>query len=375
VQTADYSLDAVVIGAGVIGLAIGRALAQCKVDTLVLERSGIIGGETSSRSSEVIHAGIYYPPESLKARSCLRGRDLLYDYLHSRNLPYARCGKLIVATDAAEESRLVAIANRARQCGVNNLQVLSAQDVSSLEPEVRPGPALFSPSTGIFDSHQYMLALQGDLEAAGGVIALESPVTGGHLDATGGHLVSIGGREPTTVRCRILVNAAGLWSRDVCLRLTGAVDRLRVPQQYFASGHYYSYVGPAPFSHLIYPIPTAGGLGIHATLDLAGQVRFGPDVRWVESWNYTFDDSARAAFCAAIRNYFPALQSARLQPGYTGIRPKVVGPGVADGDFMVLGEKEHGIKGFFSLHGIESPGLTASLAIAESLADEVLRAS
>ncbi len=371
-HTADYVLDAVVVGAGVIGLAIGRALALAGLDTVVLERAGAIGSETSSRSSEVIHAGIYYPSGSLKARYCVRGRELLYDYLRSRAILYDRCGKLIVAADSQGERRLATIAARARQCGVHDLRMLSPQEVGALEPAVAPGPALFSPSTGIFDSHQYMLSLQGDLEAAGGVVALASPLLDGHLATTGGHSVRVGGREPTTLRCRVLVNAAGLWSRQVCLQLTGAVSKLRVPQQYFASGHYYSYSGAAPFSHLIYPLPTAGGLGVHATRDLGGQVRFGPDVRWIKEVDYAFDDSARVAFSAAIRRYFPALEFDRLQPAYIGIRPKIVGSGAADGDFLIMGQKMHGVPGFVSLHGIESPGLTASLAIAEAVVDEAL---
>lgn len=364
----DYTIDAVVVGAGVVGLAVGRALALKGLETIVLEQATCIGSETSSRNSEVIHAGIYYPPGSLKAKYCVRGKELLYDYLQSRNIPHALCGKLLVAQHSDEGSRLTDIAARARQCGVNDLLALSPTEVNKLEPLVRPGAGLFSPSTGIFDSHQFMLSLQGDLEAAGGIVVLSSPVSGGNLSRQGKHTVISGLQNQTSLSCRILVNATGLWARDTWLCLAGATEAGLVPEQFFAKGHYYSYSGKAPFSHLVYPLPESGGLGVHATLDLADQVRFGPDVRWTKQRDYAFDDSAREEFVHAIHKYFPTLEPDRLLPAYTGIRPKVAAPGVADGDFMILTEKEHGIPGYVSLHGIESPGLTASLAIAEDVA-------
>ena len=370
----DNTIDAVVIGAGVVGLAVGRALALKGLETIVLEQATCIGSETSSRNSEVIHAGIYYPPGSLKAKYCVRGKALLYQYLQSRNIPHARCGKLLVAQHSEKSSRLTDIATRAKQCGVNDLQVMSPTEVTQLEPLVRPGAGLFSPSTGIFDSHQFMLSLQGDLESAGGIVALSCPVSGGTLSRQGKHTVISGLETETSLGCRILINATGLWARDTWLRLAGATAASLVPEQYYAKGHYYSYSGKAPFSHLVYPLPESGGLGVHATLDLAGQVRFGPDVRWTEHRDYAFDDSDRDKFVEAIHKYFPTLAADRLQPAYTGIRPKVAAPGATDGDFMILTEKEHGIPGYVSLHGIESPGLTASLAIADDVAAHALGA-
>ena len=367
----DYDIEAVVVGAGVIGLAVGRELALQGLETVVLERSAGIGSETSSRNSEVIHAGIYYPPGSLKARYCVQGRELLYQYLESRKIPHSRCGKLLVATDNPDLSQLETIAARARQNGVNDLRVLSTGEISELEPQVHGLAGLFSPSTGILDSHQFMLSLQGDFESAGGVVALASRVSSGSLGWQGKHTVVCDGEHPVRLRCRVLINATGLWARDTWLRLGGAKSSDIVPPQYFAKGHYYAYSGAPPFSHLVYPLPTSGGLGVHATPDLAGQIRFGPDVRWTTGVHYDFDDSAREDFLLSIRKYFPGLEAERLQPAYTGIRPKVVGPGTADGDFMILTDRDHGIGGYVSLHGIESPGLTASLAIAKAIAATV----
>lgn len=364
----DYDIEVVVIGAGVIGLAVGRALALRGRETVVLERAPRIGSETSSRSSEVVHAGIYYQPGSLKARYCLRGRKLLYQYLQARGIPYLRCGKLLVATDTCDQNRLGAIAAIAKKNGVNDLQFLSTEEVSELEPSVKSQAGLFSPSTGIFDSHQFMLSLQGDFEAAGGVVALASRVLGGALCRQGKHRVVCEGEPPVQLSCRVLINATGLWARDTWLRLAGTGRSDLVPPQYFAKGHYYTYSGKAPFAHLIYPLPEPGGLGVHATPDLGGQIRFGPDVQWIPEVNYNFDNSVREGFTLAIRKYFPNLETTRLHPAYTGIRPKVVGPGTVDGDFMIFTEREHGISGYASLHGIESPGLTASLAIADDIA-------
>ncbi|WP_347136708.1 NAD(P)/FAD-dependent oxidoreductase [Parahaliea mediterranea] len=363
--------NAVVIGAGVIGLAIGRALAQRGLETVVLEKAGTIGSETSSRNSEVIHAGLYYPPGSAKARYCTRGKKLLYDYLQSHGIPYRRCGKIIVAADSADCPRLDAIAERARRNGVDDLRELSRDDIRQLESSIEAAAGLLSPSTGILDSHQFLLSLQGELEAAGGIVALATPALAGTLGAKGQHSVSCGGSAPTTVTCKALVNATGLWARETWVRLDGGEASAMPPDQFFAKGHYYAYSGKAPFSQLIYPLPTAGGLGIHATLDMAGQVRFGPDVHWVDGIDYTFDEGGKAGFIAAIRRYFPGLVTSRLTPAYTGIRPKVVGPGSADADFAILAEPQHGIPGFVSLHGIESPGLTASLAIAEDVATAI----
>ena len=363
----DFRTDAVVIGAGVVGLAIARALARKGLETIVLERAPYIGSETSGRNSEVIHAGIYYPPESMKARLCVRGKTLLYDYLAQRNLPHARCGKLIVAASVEEHARLDAIAERARNCGVTDLVYTTADDIAAMEPSVRGHVGLFSPSTGIVDSHQLMVSLQGDFEAAGGVIAFSAPVESGQLARSGDHLVVTGGDTPTRLCCGVLVNASGLFARDTWLALAGSGKTEGIPAQYYAKGHYYSYCAKAPFQHLIYPLPGEGGLGVHATLDMAAQVRFGPDVRWVDRVDYTFDDSVKHDFARAVRTYYPELDVDKLRPGYTGIRPKVVGRGEPDGDFAIVTEQAHGFSGFVSLHGIESPGLTACLAIAEKV--------
>jgi L-2-hydroxyglutarate oxidase LhgO len=370
-KSMNYSVDAAVVGAGVVGLAIGRALALQGMETLVLEQATCIGSETSSRNSEVIHAGIYYPQGSLKAQYCVRGKELLYDYLKSRNIPHSRCGKLLVAQHASKVDRLADIEARAKRCGVDDLVTLSRVEIQRLEPLVESEAGLFSPSTGIFDSHQFMLSLQADLEAAGGLVVLSNPVTGGKLGRRGKHTVVSGKENQTSLKCGVLINASGLSARDTWLKLAGKNGADLIPGQYFAKGHYYSYSGRAPFSHLVYPLPESGGLGIHATLDLSGQVRFGPDVRWTKRRDYDFDDSAREEFIRSICKYFPTLESDRLQPAYTGIRSKVVAPGAADGDFMILTEKEHGISGYVSLHGIESPGLTASMAIAEDIVSSI----
>lgn len=357
--------EAVVIGAGVVGLAVARALAQAGLETVLIERGVRIGEETSSRNSGVIHAGIYYPPGSVKALTCVRGRQLLYEFLASRQVPHRRCGKLVVARTAGERRALESIRERAARCGVDDLELIDGAAIRELEPQVEGECALLSPSTGVVDQHQLMLALQGDFEAAGGVLALASPVEAGEVSIDRPHRIRVGGDTPAEISCRVLVNATGLHARRTWDTLVDGGARQVAPAQFYARGHYYSYAGAAPFSRLVYPLPEPGGLGVHATLDLGGQVRFGPDVRWVSEIDYRFDDSGREAFVTAIRRYFPGLEPDRLQPGYTGIRPKVVGPGEAAGDFVLLCERQHGIPGFLSLHGIESPGLTACLAIAE----------
>lgn len=356
----DYEVEAVVVGAGVVGLATARALAMRGLETVVLEQAALIGSETSSRNSEVIHAGIYYPPGSAKARLCVAGKTLLYEYLAQHQLDHARCGKLIVATADDERPALATIAERAVQAGVTDLEAVDAAQIGELEPQVRGVAGLLSPSTGIIDSHQYMTQLQADLEAHGGIVALNTRLCAARFEE-GGHLLQLDD-ESGRLRCRYLVNAAGLYAREVLLGTLGAHPA--VPEQHYAIGHYYSYAGAPPFERLVYPTPVAGGLGVHATLDLAGQVRFGPDVRWRDGIDYTFDDGERATFAEAIRRYYPGLQSERLQPGYTGIRPKLARDG--DTDFKMLGTAQHGRERLLSLHGIESPGLTASLAIAQA---------
>lgn len=364
--------DAVVIGAGVVGLATARALAMRGREVIVLERGDAIGAETSSRNSGVIHAGIYYPPGSLKARLCIEGRALLYAYAQDRDVPHARCGKLVVGSHA-EGATLDAIRARAERCGVTDLEMLDAASLRALEPAVQADTGLFSPSTGIVDSHALMLALKADLEAAGGTVALRSPVEGGAFGYGGDpHVVRVGGADPAELHCRILINAAGLHAQAVWCALAAPDVAALAPRQFLAKGHYYAYSGTSPFTRLVYPVPEPGGLGIHATVDLGGQLHFGPDVRWTEHIDYTFDDSARGRFLHAIARYFPGVDPLRLQPDYSGIRPKISGPGEPAADFVVLDGAEHGMRGVCSLHGIESPGLTASLALAEHVAGTVL---
>jgi L-2-hydroxyglutarate oxidase LhgO len=354
------SADVVVIGAGVVGLACALELARRGREVLVLERHRQIGTETSSRNSEVIHAGIYYPDGSAKARLCVRGKALLYRFCDVYGVPHRRCGKVIVATDDAQLATLRAYQQHAERNGVGHLPWLSAADVAALEPAVEAVAGVLSESTGIIDSHAYMVALQGGLEAAGGLVALGTEVTRLERDGAGVRVCT----PELTLRARAVVNAAGLAAPTIAAWLTAAA-----PRPYYAIGHYYAYAGPAPFSRLVYPVAEAGGLGVHVTLDLGGQVRFGPDVTWLDAIDYTFDDSRRPAFEAAIRRYFPALEAHRLHPGYTGIRPKISGPMEPAADFRIDGPAAHGIDGLVNLLGIESPGLTASLAIAEEVAD------
>ena len=360
-------VEAVVIGAGVIGLAAARALVLAGHEVIVLERAYTIGFETSSRNSEVIHGGLYYPKGSLKARSCVEGRERLYAYCQEHGVPHARLDKLIVATGEEEIPGVEQIAAAARANGVGDLEWLSASQARRLEPELHCVTALLSPSTGIIDSHALMLAYQGEAEAAGAVVAFRTPVEGGRVRADGFEL-SVGGDEPTTLRCRYLVNAAGLYAPAVAHSIDG-VPRESIPPAYFCRGVYFTLSGRTPFRRLIYPVPVPGGLGVHITLDLAGQARFGPDVEWIPSVDYAVDPRRGDKFYAAVRRYWPGLRDDALQPGYAGIRPKISGPAEPAADFVVQGPETHGIPGLVNLYGIESPGLTASLP----LADEVLR--
>ena len=362
-----HRVDCIVIGAGVIGLAVGRRLALAGLDTLVLEREAAHGTQTSSRNSEVIHAGIYYPPGSLKGRLCVQGREQLYRYCGLRGVPHRRCGKLVVATQDAERATLQRYLDTARGNVVTDLEWRTPAQVSQLEPAVRCAAALWSPSTGIIDSHALMQALLGDLEANGGVLACRAEVTGVQLES-GRHRVTVVQDGGTTeLAARIVVNSAGLGAQDVARRMAG-LDPATIPPRHLAKGHYFTLHGRAPFHHLVYPVAGNAGLGIHVTLDLAGQVRFGPDVEWVERIDYTPDAARRAAFATAIRRYYPQLDESRLQPGYTGIRPKLSGPDEPAADFLIQGPRAHGWPGVVNLYGIESPGLTACLAIADEVA-------
>lgn len=357
-----------VAGAGAVGLAVARALARRGREVVVLEAEPAIGQHASSRNSEVIHAGIYYPPGSLKARTCVAGRELLYEFCRAHAVPHARTGKLVVATGEREHPRLRELLATGRANGVADLRLLPPPAVAALEPAVRCSLGLLSPSSGIIDSHAFLLALQAGLEQAGGLVLTRHPVAGGRIGA-GGIRLHIGGEIGFEVTCRTLVNAAGLGAWDLCRGLAG-FPREAIPERHLAIGHYYALRGAAPFSRLVYPLPAAGGLGIHVTLDLAGAARFGPDVRWIDAPSYAFDDSRRAAFVEAIRAYYPALEPERLQPAYTGIRPKLAGPGKS-GDFLVQTAADHGQAGLVNLFGIESPGLTAALALAERVAGRI----
>jgi L-2-hydroxyglutarate oxidase LhgO len=356
-------VDCVVIGAGVVGLAVARALALAGREVIMLEAAGAIGTETSSRNSEVIHAGIYYPPGSAKAAMCVRGRQLLYRYCEEHGVAHRRCGKLIVATSAEQIAALHRIQTHAAANGVTDLRLLGADEARAMEPALRCVAALHSPSTGIIDSHGLMLACQGEAEAGGAMLALRSPVKGGDIE-DGGIVLDVGGAEPMRICARCVVNSAGLMAQRVAASLRG-FPPAKVPPCHYAKGNYYSLAARSPFTRLIYPVPEAAGLGVHLTLDLAGQTRFGPDVEWIEEIDYDVDLRRADGFYRAIRDYWPGLRDGQLAPGYAGIRPKLDGPGKPASDFLIQGPAEHGVQGLVNLFGIESPGLTASLALAE----------
>jgi len=364
-------VDALVIGAGVVGLATARALARAGLETIVLERADAIGTGTSSRNSEVIHAGLYYAADSLKARLCVQGRTQLYAFCRSRGVAHRRCGKLVVATSSDQHAALEATRAKAAASGVE-LRWLTAAEAGALEPALRCTAALLSLETGIVDSHGLMLALQGDLEAAGGAVALRSPVLALQCGPQG-HVVQVGGEAPMEIGAGIVVNAAGLWAPGLASATQGLASG-HVPPGRHAKGNYFALAGRAPFTRLIYPVPEQAGLGVHLTLDLAGQARFGPDVEWLppgspDEIDYRVDPARADGFYAEIRRYWPQLRDGALQPAYSGVRPKLGGPGSASADFVVQGPEVHGLAGLVNLFGIESPGLTSCLA----LADEVLR--
>ena len=362
-------LDTVVIGAGVVGLAAARALALAGREVFVLEAEKTFGAHTSSRNSEVVHAGIYYEPGSLKATLCVAGKQQLYDYCERNEVPHARPGKLLVATRDEELPRLEQLRALALANGVDDLSWLSAEDVRACEPAVRAVRALFSPSTGIVDSHALMAALKRDAVSHGAHVIASAEVLGGRV-VDDGFVIQIGGKHAATVHCRALVNSAGLRAPTVSRSILG-VPAASIPGEYFAKGHYFILHGTNPFHHLVYPVPANGGLGVHVTLDLAGRARFGPDVDWIDGIDYSFDKTRAASFYDAIRAYYPALPDGSLAPGYTGIRPKLGPPGTFH-DFIIQGLEQSGVPGFCALYGIESPGLTASLAIAERVRDALI---
>jgi L-2-hydroxyglutarate oxidase LhgO len=359
-------IQCVVIGAGVVGLALGRELAMAGQEVAILEAEDHPGTGTSSRNSEVIHAGMYYPAGSLKARLCVAGNRSLYDYCRERKVGHRRCGKLIVASGPGQLDALDQLQARAAANGTEPLRRLSRAEAVALEPRLQCVGALLSPSTGILDSHGLMQALLRDAEDAGAAVVFRSPVLGGAPGGDGLDL-DLGGAEATRVRAGRVFNCAGLQAAEVARAIRGLAPAA-VPPVYLAKGNYYSLAGPAPFSRLVYPVPEAAGLGVHLTLDLAGQARFGPDVEWVDRIDYQVDPARADSFYAAIRRYWPELPDGALQPAYSGIRPKLQGPGDPVRDFLIQGEDQHGIRGLWNLLGIESPGLTACLALARLVA-------
>lgn len=363
-------VECIVIGAGVVGLAIARHLALAGHEVVVIEAAEGIGTVTSSRNSEVIHAGIYYRAGSSMAHMCVAGKQALYAYCKDHGIPHRNCGKLIVATSASETDLLRGIRAHAEANGVNDLQPLSGAEARQLEPALSCEAALLSPSTGIIDSHALMLALRGDAESAGAAFAFHAPFLRARA-RTSGFEIAIGGATPIELSCRLLINSAGLNATTIAHNIEGMPGRL-IPPAYLAKGNYFSCSARSPFSRLIYPVPEPGGLGVHLTLDLAGQARFGPDVQWIDTIDYTVDPARAERFYPAIRRYWPSLPDGALMPSYAGIRPKIVPPAIAVQDFNIQGPREHGVSGLINLFGIESPGLTSCLAIAGHVADLAL---
>lgn len=356
------NVDTVVIGAGVVGLAVGRALALDGRDVVVVEKNARIGEETSARNSEVIHAGIYYPTGSLKARLCVRGKAMLYAYCAEKGIGVGGCGKLVVAVDDGQLERLRALERQGRSNGVHDLAWLDGSALAEIEPEVSGAAALLSPSTGIIDVHAFMLALEGDIERAGGMVVTQAELERGTLEPDGIRLDIASGASTSELKARAVVNAGGLHAATVAQRLAAGAE---VPTIRYAKGNYFAYRGANPFRHLIYPLPVAGGLGVHATLDLAGKLRFGPDVEWIDAIDYGVDTTRAEAFYESIRRYWPGVVRAALEPSYAGVRPKLGGPGEPPQDFRITRAATTGRAALVHLLGIESPGLTASLAIGE----------
>jgi L-2-hydroxyglutarate oxidase LhgO len=362
-------VQALIVGAGVIGLAAARALARAGHEVVVIDAAEGIGTITSSRNSEVIHAGLYYPPGSLKATLCIRGKARLYDYCAERGIAHRRCGKLVVAGSDDELPALVALHDKARANGAGDVRLIDAAEARTMEPALRATRALWSPSTGIVDSHALMLALQGDAEDAGAMFAFHSPFLAARVTPKGFD-AEVGGAQPMRLEARIVVNAAGLGASRVARCIEGLEPR-HVPHTRACKGSYFALAGRAPFGRLIYPVPHKDGLGVHYTIDLAGQGRFGPDVQWLPEGtepDYRVDPARGDAFYEAIRRYWPALRDGALMPAYSGMRPKIAAPESPAADFAIQGPADHGVAGLVNLFGIESPGLTAALAIGEEVA-------
>lgn len=363
----DKPIDVIVIGAGVVGLAIARRFAMAGNDVLIVERGAAFGMETSARNSEVMHAGIYYVPGSLKATLCLRGRDLLQAFCDAHSVPYRQCGKLIVATNAAQAGELDAIRANAAACGMDRLEWRDRAAVAAMEPDIVCDTALFSPFTGILDSHAYMLALLGEAEAHGAHLVCNTEVTR-ITRAPEGWALHIAGEDGPVATARTVINSAGLGAVALANRIEG-LPASAIPLLRYAKGCYFSYGGRTRFRHLVYPVPEPGGLGTHLTLDLAGQARFGPDVTWIDAVDYDVPESRRDTFARAVHQFWPGADPALLLPAYAGVRPKLSGPGEPAADFSISGPAAHGVAGLINLFGIESPGLTASLALAEHVFD------
>lgn len=360
------TLDCAVIGAGVVGLAIARKLAQSGRDVVLLEAEDAFGTHTSARNSEVMHAGIYYASGSMKARLCVPGRKALYDYCAEHNVNHQRIGKVIVACDDSEIAALKKYKAQAEANGVDDLRMLTPTELKEMEPNVRCVAGFLSPSTGIIDSHGLMLSYLGEAEDKGAMLALSSPVLSGKVESDG-IVLEVGGADPMTLKCRTVIISAGLKAPDLARSIKG-IPEDTIPPTFYAIGHYYTLTTKSPFNRLIYPVARPDWLGVHVTIDLGGRVKFGPDFEWIDRVDYQFDQTREASFYKAIRHYYPSLQDGTLQPGYTGIRPRITGPGEPVQDFTFHNHRVHGVKGLVALYGIESPGLTSSLAIADHVA-------
>ena len=372
-MAAPFDFDATVVGAGAVGLACGRALAKRGLSVLVLEKEPHIGQGVSSRNSEVIHGGLYYPTGSLKAKFCVEGRRALYDFLSSHKIDHWKCGKLVVATEEAEVARIEAIFQQATTNGVEGLEHLTGAQARALEPELNAHAAILSPESGVFASHDYMLALEGEIEDAGGSVVVSTPFERAEPLPGGGFRITAGGEGGAVLTSRLLVTAPGLSSQSVAASIDG-YPTADIPARHLGKGVYFRLTGPAPFNRLIYPPPIHGALGTHYRKDLGGQGVFGPDLTYVEAEDYSVDPAKAEAFALYIRRFWPGVTFERLTPDYAGIRPKIHGPGEAQPDFQLHGHEHHGIDGLMALFGIESPGLTSSLAIGEAAAEALCRA-
>jgi L-2-hydroxyglutarate oxidase LhgO len=359
-----YEVQCLVIGAGIVGLACAKKLAEAGIEVVILEAADSIGTETSSRNSEVIHAGIYYPKGSLKARHCVAGKKQLYRYCESHGVPYRRLGKLIVAATEEEIPLLKGIQEKALANGVEDLRFLSRDEIKMKEPEIQVKAALFSPSTGIIDSHAFMLAMLGDAEIKGAMLAVKSKVLRGVVIDPGHSFIVATESGEEEIKTKLVINSAGLSAPMLAHGIQG-MPKTKIPKAFYCKGNYFTLEGPSPFKHLVYPVPNSAGLGVHVTLDMAGQARFGPDTEWIEHPEYDVDIKRAEVFYEAIRRYWPGLKDSALQPGYVGVRPKIAGSNDPSADFLIQGPKDHGIAGLVNLFGIESPGLTAALSIAD----------